>query len=326
MRKWFEKSRLLAVAVTAMAIMCVAAVTDLVVDENGMCARAVNFINQVKISHALYLNKAAVYNYEDNAVIELVGTVAGTGNLINGSDAKTTPVDADNVAITNSADSHKLNKTTWANVKATLKTYFDGLYQAVMTKAGSADIIAGIDDAKYATAKALYDAGIRGGEWTLIERKTFTAAATSYTFSGLNGDVDRRYRIVMFLKNTYAGESQCTVAFNNDTTQSNYQLERISAVNSTLSSSLDTSNLPYIANASQNYASHGEMEIFGTSGTYRMFNQTTQARVSSGASTLWIFSGAWINTGDNITSFVINCNSPDGIGIGSYIELWKLAQ
>lgn len=168
MKEWINRMTgrirnhiVVASTVLALSLMVLGAVTDLVVDENGICSRAVNFINQIKISHALYLNQSAVYNYEDNAVIELVGTVAGTGNLINGSDAKTTPVDADNVAITNSADSHKLGKTTWANIKATLKTYFDGLYQAVMTKAGSADIIAGIDDAKYATAKALYDAGIR---------------------------------------------------------------------------------------------------------------------------------------------------------------------
>jgi hypothetical protein len=42
--------------------------------------------------------------------------------------AKTTPVDADTVAITDSASSHSLAKTTWANIKATLKTYFDTLY------------------------------------------------------------------------------------------------------------------------------------------------------------------------------------------------------
>lgn len=168
MKKWINRMMgrirnhiVIASTVLALSLMALGAVTDLVVDENGICSRAVNFINQIKISHALYLNQSAVYNYADNAVIELVGTVAGTGNLINGSDAKTTPVDADNVAITNSADSHKLGKTTWANIKATLKTYFDGLYQAVMTKATSSDVTTGTDDAKYVTSKALKDANIR---------------------------------------------------------------------------------------------------------------------------------------------------------------------
>lgn len=43
---------------------------------------------------------------------------------------KTTPVDADNLVISDSASSHILKKLTWANLKATLKTYFDTLYTA----------------------------------------------------------------------------------------------------------------------------------------------------------------------------------------------------
>lgn len=41
---------------------------------------------------------------------------------------KTTPVDADELGIVDSAASWALKKLTWANLKATLKTYFDGLY------------------------------------------------------------------------------------------------------------------------------------------------------------------------------------------------------
>jgi len=55
-------------------------------------------------------------------------TTTTAGTLVDGATAKTTPVDADNVAITDSAASHVLKKLTWANLKSTLKTYFDGLY------------------------------------------------------------------------------------------------------------------------------------------------------------------------------------------------------
>jgi hypothetical protein len=48
---------------------------------------------------------------------------------ISGSSAKTTPVDADLAGLVDSADSSKLKKLTWANVKATLKAYFDTLYR-----------------------------------------------------------------------------------------------------------------------------------------------------------------------------------------------------
>lgn len=45
--------------------------------------------------------------------------------------SKATPVDADEIPIVDSAASNVLKKLTWANLKATLKTYFDTLYAAV---------------------------------------------------------------------------------------------------------------------------------------------------------------------------------------------------
>lgn len=55
-------------------------------------------------------------------------TTTTLGTLIHGATAKTTPVDADEVPIVDSAASNILKKVTWANIKATLKTYFDTLY------------------------------------------------------------------------------------------------------------------------------------------------------------------------------------------------------
>jgi hypothetical protein len=52
-----------------------------------------------------------------------------TETAIHGASAKTTPVDADTTALIDSAASNTLKKVTWANIKATLKTYFDTLYQ-----------------------------------------------------------------------------------------------------------------------------------------------------------------------------------------------------
>lgn len=44
--------------------------------------------------------------------------------------SKGTPVDADELPLVDSAASNVLKRLTWANLKATLKTYFDTLYQA----------------------------------------------------------------------------------------------------------------------------------------------------------------------------------------------------
>lgn len=57
-------------------------------------------------------------------------TTTTVGTLVSGATGKTTPVDADTLGLSDSAASNVLKSLTWANVKATLKTYFDTLYQA----------------------------------------------------------------------------------------------------------------------------------------------------------------------------------------------------
>ena len=60
-----------------------------------------------------------------------------TAPIIAASTSKTTPVDADVLPILDSAAANILKKVTWANIKATLKTYFDTLYAAVGSFAAS---------------------------------------------------------------------------------------------------------------------------------------------------------------------------------------------
>lgn len=62
-------------------------------------------------------------SFDGSAAITVIapGTHAAAG--------KTTPVDADEMPLVDSAASNVLKKLTWANLKATLKTYFDTIYQ-----------------------------------------------------------------------------------------------------------------------------------------------------------------------------------------------------
>lgn len=66
-------------------------------------------------------------------VINIGSPVAGstTDILLNTLQTKVTPVDADNITLIDSADVNVIKKLTWANLKATLKTYFDTLYVAL---------------------------------------------------------------------------------------------------------------------------------------------------------------------------------------------------
>lgn len=49
-------------------------------------------------------------------------------NIVHTATPKTTPVDADEIGGVDSEENNVLKKFTWANIKATLKTYFDTLY------------------------------------------------------------------------------------------------------------------------------------------------------------------------------------------------------
>ena len=60
-----------------------------------------------------------------------VTDATNVGAAINGSTQKSTPVDADKMGLLDSAASFVLKYFTWANLKSTLKTYFDSLYQPV---------------------------------------------------------------------------------------------------------------------------------------------------------------------------------------------------
>lgn len=77
-----------------------------------------------------------------NPVINATGAVSSVdgatgavtiGAVIAAATGKTTPVDADTLALSDSAASNATKKVTWANVKATLKAYFDPLYQPLVT-------------------------------------------------------------------------------------------------------------------------------------------------------------------------------------------------
>jgi hypothetical protein len=80
-----------------------------------------------------YTGKAS-YNVRVNVSangLEFIDPATQLYGLIHAASSKTTPVDADEFGIWDSVV-NGLKKLTWANLKATLKTYFDTLYQVVL--------------------------------------------------------------------------------------------------------------------------------------------------------------------------------------------------
>jgi hypothetical protein len=87
--------------------------------------------------------------------------------------SKATPVDADELPLVDSAASNVLKRLTWANLKATLKTYFDTLYSANSNTVTALSISSGVVN---------IDCSL-GDFFTLA----LTANVTSITFSNLPG-------------------------------------------------------------------------------------------------------------------------------------------
>lgn len=102
-------------------------------DRNGTIADDADITNaKARANHTGTQLAATVSDFNSAALTAAPAeTTTTAGALINGATGKTTPVDADFLGLMDSAASNILKKLSWANAKATLKTYFDTLYVAV---------------------------------------------------------------------------------------------------------------------------------------------------------------------------------------------------
>lgn len=107
----------------------------------GLTLFKINFLNALGSFISFFANSntaARTYTFQDkNGTIADTADVAASvttqtiGSLIAGANNKATPIDADTLALSDSATGNILTKLTWANLKAVLKTYFDTLYATI---------------------------------------------------------------------------------------------------------------------------------------------------------------------------------------------------
>lgn len=95
---------------------------------------------------------------------------------VNNAAAKTTPVDADLIGILDSAASFITKKLTWANLKATLKTYFDTLYNLYVHPNHSGDVTSVADGATTIANNVVSNAKL-----TTVATQTFKGRTTAAT-------------------------------------------------------------------------------------------------------------------------------------------------
>ena len=136
-------------------------------------------IGYVEYAHA---NNGKIY------VKIMNGWELGELHDVDTSESKSTAIDADNLLLQDSADLSIWKKLSWANVKATLKTYFDTLYQTAGSYLTSANITQVITNGVTTNAPsedAVFDA-LAAKQNTLTLTTTGTSGAATLVGATLN--------------------------------------------------------------------------------------------------------------------------------------------
>jgi hypothetical protein len=165
-----------------------------------------------------------------------------------------------------------------------------------------------------------------GGGLTLVENKVFTAAATTYDFSGLDGDTDREYLLTGKIVHGSSGSPFFSARLNAQATT--YAITRTQNAAGSITGTTFTE--PYIAGGPANAVSSFEAKIFAA----KSVNSVAQLRQylaksivnNGGTMTMVDWAGNWTDTTNNITSIRLHCDTTNGIGNGSQVALYKLAQ
>lgn len=154
---------------------------------------------------------------------------------------------------------------------------------------------------------------------------TLTSAQTSITISGLDGDTDVEYRLIVRLVSGAAG-GYFLVRLNNDSTADVYGEQRVLGQSSSVLATRATRNgMPsHYSAVDSGEVSDIHFKIYAKSGHIRAAISEVGSKVGTTTVNESLLVGhSWNNTADNITSIVLAGMVTDTFGIGSYIVLYK---
>jgi hypothetical protein len=168
--------------------------------------------------------------------------------------------------------------------------------------------------------------GTSGTIWEMIASTDIATAATSYTFSGLSGDTDQEYQLVLRLINgASTSGSWCYMTLNGDTTTSDYGNQLLEAVGSTSIAQRYNGTEPgvYFAYTSTlGNLSIAKAFIYAKSGYTRQILVEAGLEDAGNVNSYWQGATAtWTGSGQ-VTSVGVNCATTNELGVGTHIELW----
>jgi len=153
--------------------------------------------------------------------------------------------------------------------------------------------------------------------WKLHEEHEFTAPATTYDITGLDGDADKIYRFLAYIKNDSDG--QCYYQLRPNATTDTATTQMLKGDGSTASGAQRTEP-PFSlwALAAGDYM-FVDLVICAKSGVKR----GGIARITQGAPAVLQVGSFWANTSANITSLRLFAEQTNGIGADSWFLLFK---
>lgn len=159
-----------------------------------------------------------------------------------------------------------------------------------------------------------------------VYENTLTASAASVTISGLSGDTDTLYNLLI---RQVGGADQVWSGFQfNADAGANYGVQALSGTDSSVAAYRETaSNNGYLTltASATGEKTQSETLIYGKSGTIKP-NLITSVTGISGTTVpqIRLLGGVWNNSANEITSLKILADTAGILGINTHIELWAL--